>query len=121
MAGNKIVRYGPTALTTTLTTSILNPPTTSGGVGAGAPNTYIVINHIHVVNKLATGATFSLWIGASGANAAGTEWFNAQNVPANSVFDLPVYTPLDTADFLVGGASTGSALTITLDAEIGLR
>ena len=63
------------ALTNTYTTNILNPPTTTGGVGVGTPNVVLIITHIRVIEKAGTGATFRLFKGATGANAAGTEQF----------------------------------------------
>jgi len=121
MASNKIFRFGPTALTTTLTTNILNPPTATGGVGAGSSSNYIVLRHIRIVNKTGTAATFSLWLGATGANAAGTEVIGtALSVAANSAFDWYGMLRLDAADFLVGGAGTTTALTIQGEGEIGV-
>jgi hypothetical protein len=73
MASNKTFRFGPVALTTTLTTNLLNPPAASGGVNAGSSSQYIVLKHLRITNKTASAATFSLWLGATGANAAGTE------------------------------------------------
>ena len=118
---NKPFRLGPVALSATLTTNILNPPVTSGGVGAGTPNTFILLKHIRIVNKTAAPVTASLWIGATGANAAGTEIMNALSVPANSHVDL--YSPgirLDAADFLVGGAGAATSLTLFAEGEIGI-
>lgn len=118
---NKKFRFGPIALTTTLTTNILNPPTASGGVNAGSSSQYIILNHIRIVNKTGSAATFSLWLGATGANAAGTEVVGiAQSVAANSSYDYYGSLRLDAADFLVGGAGTGTALTITGEGEIGV-
>jgi hypothetical protein len=97
----------PLALTTTLTTNIYNPA--SGVVG--------FVRHLHVANKTGSAATFSLWIGATGANAAGTEWFLAVSVPANSVFDHYCSLKLNSSDFLVGGSGTATALTILLEGE----
>lgn len=114
-------RLGPVALTNTLTTNILNPPTTTGGVGAGTPNTYIVLKHIRIVNKTAGAVAASLWIGATGANAAGTEIMSGLSVPANSHIDF--YDPglrLDVGDFLVGGAAAATSLTLFATGEIGL-
>lgn len=114
-------RLGPVALSNVLTTNILNPPTTTGGVGAGTPDTYIVLKHIRIVNKTASAATASLWIGATGANAAGTEIMAGLSVPANSHIDF--YDPalrLDVGDFLVGGSGTAAALTLFATGEIGL-
>lgn len=122
MAQNKTVRFGPVALTTTLTTNILNPPTTTGGVGCGTPSPYVILRHIRIVNKTGSSATFSLWIGATGANAAGTEFMGiATPVPANSYIDWYGVMPLDVADFLVGGAGTTTALTFEAEGEIGIR
>ena len=121
MSANKIFRLGPVALTTTLTTNILNPPTTTGGVNGGSSPTYIVLKHIRVVNKTAAAASFSLWLGATGANAAGTEVVGiGQSVAANSSYDWYGLMRLDSTDFLVGGAGTGTALTLTAEGEIGI-
>ncbi len=118
---NKAFRFGPVALSTTLTTNILNPPTASGGVGAGSSGQYIILRHIRIVNKTTAAATFSLWLGATGANTAGTEVIGqALSVPANSFFDWYGYLRVDVADFLVGGAGTATALTIQGEGEIGV-
>lgn len=123
---NKPVRFGPVALTTTLTTNILNPPTLTGGVVAGTANsnTYFLINKIRIVNKTGSAATFSLWVGATGANAAGTEVGGiGTSVPANSFIDIPFSGQglrLDVADFLVGGAGTPTALTLEAEGSVGI-
>lgn len=121
MAANKTFRLGPVALTTTMTTNLLNPPVASGGVNAGASAQYIILKHIRITNKTASAATFSLWLGATGANAAGTEVIGtAQSVAANSAYDWYGLLRLDAADFLVGGAGTATALTLTGEGEIGV-
>lgn len=123
MAQNRIFRFGPVALTNTLTTNILNP-----GAGAlGTPPTgytftqdYIVLRHIRISNKTVSAATFSLWLGATGGNAAGTEVIGTGlSVAANSAFDWYGQMRIDSADFLVGGAGTATALTIEGEGEIG--
>lgn len=123
MASNKTIRVGPVALTTTLTTNILNPQTLTGGVTSGTSNTatYLILRHIRISNKTSSAATFSLYIGATGANTAGTEFMGtAQSVPANSYVDWYGMVRLDTADFLVGGAGTATALTLEGEGEIGI-
>jgi hypothetical protein len=123
MAANKVVRIGPVALSNTLTTNILNPPAVSGGTGLAGTNTstYLILRHIRIVNKTGSPATFSLFIGATGANAAGTEFMgSATSVPANSFVDWYGMVRLDTADFLVGGSGTASALTLEGEGEIGI-
>lgn len=121
MASNKRFRFGPVALTTTLTTNLLSPPTASGGVNAGSSSQFIVLNHIRITNKTAAAVTFTLYLGATGANAAGTEVIGtATAVAANSSFDYYGALRIDAADFLVGGAGTATALTITGEGEIGV-
>jgi hypothetical protein len=123
MAQNKVIRLGPVALTTTLTTNIINCNITSlaGPVGYTQTQPYLLIRHIRIVNKTASAATFSLWIGATGGNVAGTEAIgNALVVAANSAFDWYGYLRLDAADFLVGGSATATALTFEAEGEIGL-
>jgi hypothetical protein len=121
MASNKTFRFGPIALTTTLTTNLLNPPTAAGGVNGGSSSQYIILNHILISNKTASAATFSLWIGATGGNVAGTEFMGTgRSVPANDVIEYYGKVRLDAADFLVGGAGTATALTIEGEGEIGV-
>jgi hypothetical protein len=121
MPANKTFRFGPIALSATLTTNLLNPPTTSGGVNAGTSPQYIILRHVRIVNKTAGAVTFSLWLGATGANAAGTEVIGqGQSVPANSFADWYGLLRLDSTDFLVGGASAATSLTIQGEGEIGV-
>jgi hypothetical protein len=122
MAANKKFRFGPIALTNTLTTNLLNPPTASGGVNAGSSSQYILIYWLKVVNKTAGAVTYSLWLGATGANAAGTELAIAKSVAANDTDHLyfPSGIRIDAADFLVGGASALTSLSIYGGGEIGV-
>ena len=123
MAANKIIRLGPVALTTTMTTNIINPAITSlaGPVGYTQTQPYIILSHVRIINKTNTAATFSLWLGATGGNVAGTEAIgSAVSVAAYSYFDWYGRLRLDAADFLVGGASAVSTLTLEAEGEIGL-
>lgn len=121
MASNKKFNFGPVALTNTLTTNILNPATATGGVNGGSAANYILINHICIVNKTASAATFSLWKGATGSNTAGTEVVGiGQSVAANSSFNWYGIMRFDAADFLVGGSGTSTALSITGEGEVGV-
>ena len=120
---NSPLRVGPIALTNTYTTNIFNPGTTTGGTNStSAPydKLYAIVKKIRVVNKTASAATFRLYLGATGANTAGTELFYDYNVPANSVFEHFCYMRLGTGDFLVGGASASTTLGIELEGEIGV-
>lgn len=123
MAANKILNIPPIALTNTLTTNILNPAVTSmaGPVGVTIGQPYLVIRHVRVYNKTAGAVSFSLWKGATGANVAGTEFIGtAISVPANSGLDFYGVWRFDAADFLVGGASAATSLTISFDGEVGV-
>lgn len=118
---NKVFRFGPVALTATTTTNILNPATASGGVNAGSSAQYIVLKHIRIVNKTASAVTFSLWLGATGANTAGTEVIGqALSIAANTAYDWYGLMRLDSTDFLVGGASANTSLSIEGEGEIGV-
>lgn len=108
MAGTVKRTVGPVALTTTLTTNVYNQ--TSALI-------YDVVKHIHVTNKTASAATFSLWLGATGANAAGTELFTAQNVAGATSYDWYGNLKMASTDFLVGGSNTATALTIVIEGE----
>lgn len=121
MAQNKAFRFGPIALTNTLTTNLLNPPTATGGTNAGSSAQYIILRHIRWVNKTAGAITFSHWLGATGANAAGTEVLGqGKSIAANDVYDWYGYLRIDAADFLVGGASANTSLSMEGEGEIGV-
>lgn len=123
MATNKTFRFGPVALTNTLTTNILNPTITSlaGVIGFIMTQPYLIVKHIRIVNKTAGGVTFSLWLGATGANVAGTEVIGtALSIAANSAYDWYGLLRLDAADFLVGGASANTSLSIQGEGEVGV-
>lgn len=118
---NKPFRFGPVALTNVLTTNLLNPPASTGGVNCGTPNLYLLLNHIRIVNKTASAVTVSLWLGATAGNVAGTEVIGqGLSVPPNSYIDWYGKLRLDAADFLVGGASANTALSIQGEGEIGV-
>jgi len=111
---DKPFRFGPVALSATLTTNILKGPVqAAAGTGVGAQDIYMVVRHIRIVNKTAGAVTFSLWLGATGGNAAGTEVIGiALSVAANSAYDWYGNMRMDAADYLVGGASAATSLTI---------
>ncbi|MFI5397607.1 MAG: hypothetical protein ACHQ9S_18880 [Candidatus Binatia bacterium] len=123
MAQNKIINIQPVALTTTLTTNILNTNVTSlaGPVGVTVSQPYLILRHIRILNKTGTAATFSLYKGATAGNVAGTEIIGtAYSVAPNSAFDWYGILRLDSADFLVGGAGTTLALVFNADGEMGI-
>lgn len=118
---NSPFRCGPVALTNTLTTNILNPAAAGSGTGYTPTASYIILRHVRVVNKTAGAVTCSFWLGATGANAAGTEIIaQGLSVAANSYIDWYGYLLLKVADFLVGGASANTSLSFEAEGEIGL-
>lgn len=121
MASNKIIRMGPVALAAAAA-NIVNPPTLTGGVGLAGTNanTYLILRHIRIVNKTAGAVNATLYLGATGGSAAGTEFgFNATPVPANSYVDWYGMLRLDPADFLTGLASAATSLTFEAEGELG--
>lgn len=122
MAANKIIRIGPVAMANAAA-NIANPPTLTGGTGLAGTNTntYLVLRHIRIVNKTGGAVTATLYIGATGASAAGSEFaFNATSIAANSYVDWYGQVRLDVADFLVGLASAATSLTFEAEGEVGV-
>lgn len=107
MAGTIKRLVGPVALTTTYTTNVYNQ---------GSALIYDVVRHIHVANKLAAD-TFRLYLGATGANTAGTELFFDFPVGAKSSYDYYPFLKMVSTDFLVGGAATTLTLVIEIEGE----
>lgn len=122
MAANKTFRMGPAALANSAA-NIVNCNVTSlaGPVGFTMTQPYLIIRHIRLVNKTASAATASLYIGATGGSAAGTEFLGtAVSIPANSYLDWYGMLRLDAADFLTGLASAATTITFEAEGEIGL-
>ena len=76
-----------------------------------------IIRHIHIANRTGSAATASLWVGATGGSAAGTELFGAYSVAANGSFDYYCTLRLSSTQFLSGLSGTASALIITVEGE----
>src|ERR1019366_3709307 len=114
MASNKIIRFGPTAMVTGSTPNLINGNVTSlaGPVGFTMTQPYLLIKHIRLVNKTAGAITVSLYIGATGGSAAGTEFLGtALSIAANTSYDWYGLLRLDVADFLTGSASANTSIT----------
>ncbi len=110
MAGTLKRIAGP-AFIASSATNIYTPP---------ASTIYTVIRHIHVANKSGAAVTFSLYVGATGGSASGTEQVKDVSLAAagssGSYIDL-FYSPglkMESTDFLTGIASSASALVITV-------
>lgn len=106
MNGTPVRLAGPLALTNTYTTNVFNP---------GSSLIRDVITRIHIVNKTSGTVTFRLYLGATGENTAGTELFYDYPVAANSTYDWYGELPMDSTDYLVGGASASTSLTIEIE------
>ena len=122
MAANKVIRFGPVALGTSAA-NIINTAlgSLSGPVGYAQTQPYVVIKHVRLVNKTASAATVSLYIGATGGSVAGTEFLGtALSIAANSAYDWYGMVRLDAADFLTGFASAVATVTFEAEGEIGL-
>lgn len=122
MAANKQTRFGPVPIAAAVG-NLFNPPTLGGGVNppAGSAASYFIIRHLRVVNKSAAAVPVSLFIGATGVGAAGTEFaFPAKSIPANDSVDWYGAVRLDIADFLTGLAGTVTTLVISGEGEIGV-
>jgi hypothetical protein len=118
---NRRLTIGPVAMSATLTTNILNPAAAGSGTGYTPTASYIILDHIRIVNKTAGAVTFSLWLGATGGNVAGTEVIGqGQSVAANDYFEWFGKMRIDASQFLVGGASAGTSLTFEAEGEVGL-
>ncbi len=82
-----------------------------------AATIYTMIRHIHIANKTGTAATATLYVGATGGSAAGTELFGTKSVAANDTFDFYTALRMDSTDFLTGLSGTANALVITVEGD----
>lgn len=113
--------FSMTIAITNAVTNMMNPPTLTGGVGIEESKTFVIVRHARIVNKTAAGVTATLYRGATGASAAGTEvMFNGTSVPANSFLDYYGMMYFNTGDFLTAVAGSNTALVLTLEGEIGV-
>lgn len=120
MASNKKFRFGPLALSTTLSTNLLSPPTATGGVNAGSSPMYIVLRRLTVVNTNSGTKTFSLWLGPTTSNASGKEVIgNGMSVTGHGAYQWAGELRIDANEYLVGGANS-TGMTIEGEGEIGV-
>ncbi len=83
-----------------------------------AATIYTVLKHLHFFNVSASPVTISIYIGESGAAAAGTQLFDTFEILANQPYDYFTLTRMNSTDFLTGIASAASAVTYTIDADM---
>ena len=77
---------------------------------------FTVINHIHIANITGGSVTFSLYVGATGGSAGGTQLFGTVAIAANETYDWYASPglKLTSTDFLSGIASAATSLVITV-------
>lgn len=95
--------------------------TTSEDIYVPAANTYALVRHIHFANTAAAARTVSAWVGATGAEAAGTALVEGKSIAANDVFDMyfPSGLKLAASDFLVALSSVdATSIEATVSGEI---
>ena len=123
MAIGKMQTFGPVAIPQINVTNLIAPAAAgAGAVGYTATADYLIIRHIRIVNSAASEENFKLYKGATGAEAAGTEFMGwASPVGPNSSVDWYGYLRLEGANgFLTGYTITGDThLTLTAEGEIG--
>ena len=122
MASQKIERFGPLAMPTAATNMINPAAAGAGAVGYTASASRIILRHIRITNKTASPVTaMTLYIGATGGSAAGTEFaFANATVAANSYVEWYGLVALASTDFLSEVCGTVTALVFEAEGEIGL-
>jgi hypothetical protein len=76
---------------------------------------YGEVRHIHLVNADASTRTVSLYVGATGGSAGGTELFKDLSLAVAGVYDWYGLLKLTSTTFLSGVASAASAIVITIE------
>lgn len=109
MAGAFIFRDGPAYISNS-----------AADLYVPSANTIAYVKHIHLANDDSSAVTVSLYLGATGGSAAGTQILGGQSIAANDVFD--VYFPagmrqLET-EYLSGVASAASAVTAIIMGDL---
>lgn len=91
----------------------------SGPAGFTPTQPRIVVKEISVTNpSFSNPVTFSVFKGASGGSASGTEVFSGI-APVDSTIVLPADLVLDAADFLTGKSTSSGSLVVNISASIG--
>lgn len=122
MASNKLLNIPP-AYVPSVAGNLLNCAITSlsGPVGYTQTQPFIVLRHIRLTNKDSLAHVVTLYKGATGGSAGGTEFaFASYSIPANSYVDWYGAARFDSGDFLSGVADAASKVTFNAEGEIGL-
>jgi len=120
MAANKLITLGPTTVANAVGNLAAPAAAGAGAVGHTATADVLLVKRIRIVNRTAGAVAVSLFVGATGAGAAGTEFaFSATPVPANSYLEWFGMKRLEGANgFLTGLAAAATSLTFEADAEV---
>ena len=93
----------------------------AGPVGFTMTQPYLLLKHIRLNNKDTAARVVTLYKGATGASAGGTEFaFVGVSIPAKSVVDWYGEAIFLSTDFLTGVADAASVVIINIDGEIGI-
>jgi len=92
-------------------------------VASSATNIYVPsaatifgeVRHIHLVNKDVATRTVTLYVGATGGSAGGTELFKDLSLAVAGVYDYYCLMKQLSTDFLTGIASAASAVVIVVE------
>lgn len=121
MPANKILSI-PSQFVPVAVGNLLNCAVTSmaGPVGVTLTQPYLVVKHIRISNKDTIAHVVTLFKGATGGSAAGTEFaFDNYSLAAGQSQDYFCQQRFDSTDFLSGIADLASKVTINIDAEVG--
>lgn len=73
------------------------------------------IQHIHLANVTSASHSFSLYVGATGGSAGGTQLFEDVTIEANDFLDYYCDLFMASTDFLSGSADASSSIVITVE------
>lgn len=109
MADKPVLTYGPAYLAGSVTNIYQG--------GGGSALIYDLISGIYLANVTSGAITVTIYLGATGGSAGGTELLKGVSIPANTT--VPFYysgrgLKLTSTQFLTGLASAGSSVTITI-------
>lgn len=120
MASNKKLNI-PQAYLSNAAANVFNVGTGTGAVGFTGSNPYAILSHIRLLNVTGGAVSATLYKGATGGSAGGTQFaFAGVSIPANSYVDWYGSARFDSADFLTGIAGAASSIVIEINGEIGL-
>ncbi|AWM39358.1 hypothetical protein GobsT_23260 [Gemmata obscuriglobus] len=123
MTAAKTFRTGPIAIPTAApgeAQNLLSPPGAIGGVNAGICAQCIELRAIHVTNDSLATAKFSLFLGASGAAAAGTALIAEQSVRPGETLTFWRMLRVNYLEYITGFANAVNALVVTFEGQIGV-